>query len=63
MIDRARLLQDARHVAESYEGQTAGAVAAALAAILEDPRKAVPDGYALVKKPELLGLGVPGPRP
>lgn len=60
MIDRARILQDAQYVAEAYDGQTAGAVAQALIQFIQEPGLWVPDGYRLVKMPELLGKGVPG---
>lgn len=58
MIDR-RLEQDARHLLDAYDNPAVQRVARAVLAALENPLVFVPDGYALVKKPELLGLGVP----
>jgi hypothetical protein len=58
LIDHIRLRQDAEYVIENYSGSPAGRVALDLLRIIENPVLACPDGYALVKKPELLGLGV-----
>ena len=61
MIDRKKLAEDARYVADRYETDpTANYVARVLLAQLENPVTLIPEGYALVKKPELLGKGVPG---
>lgn len=59
MIDRAKIAQDAKDVIEYQPGTVAADVAAHLVSALADPSYLIPDGYALVKKPELLGLGVP----
>jgi len=58
MIDHVRLRQDAEYVIENYGESPAGRVAVDMLAILNNPLLACPEGYALVKKPELLGLGV-----
>lgn len=60
-LDRARLEGDARHVLDVYEERSpaAGRVARVLLAALADPNVLVPEGYALVKKPELLDKGIP----
>ena len=59
MIDHIRLRQDAEYVIENYGESPAGRVAQEVLHILANPLLACPDGYALVKKPELLGIGVP----
>jgi hypothetical protein len=59
MIDHIRLRQDAEYVVENYSGSPAGRVALDLLRILENPLLACPEGYRMVKMPELLGLGVP----
>lgn len=59
MIDRTRLKEDAQHVRDSYGTDTmAGMVAARLLQILEEPSLVLPEGYAVVRRPELLGKGV-----
>ena len=59
MIDRKKLAEDARYVLDRYETDpTANYVARCLLAQLENPATLIPHGYALVKKPELLGKGV-----
>lgn len=62
VTDRARLEGDARHILDVYEERSPAAarVARVVLAALENPAVFVPEGYALVKKPELLGKGVPG---
>ena len=59
MIDHIRLRQDAEYVIENYGESPAGRVALEMLQILDNPILACPPGFALVKKPELLGLGVP----
>ena len=59
MIDQIRLRQDAEYVIENYGESPAGRVAQEVLHILANPLLACPEGYALVKKPELLGIGVP----
>jgi hypothetical protein len=59
MIDHVRLRQDAEYVVENYGESPAGRVAQVVLHILNNPLLACPEGYALVKKPELLGIGVP----
>lgn len=59
MIDRVRLEQDARFILDTYDHPALDRVARVVLAALEDPTLLLPEGYALVKKPELLGKGVP----
>lgn len=59
MIDRDRLERDAREILDYIDRPFAHRVARVVLAALENPSMFVPEGYALVKKPELLGLGVP----
>ena len=59
MIDRNRLEQDARGVLDVYDNPAVQRVAQAVLAALANPMLFAPEGYALVKKPELLDKGVP----
>jgi hypothetical protein len=59
VIDVRRLRQDAEYLVEADGDHVAVRLAATVLAILDDPRLVTPEGYALVKKPELLGIGVP----
>jgi hypothetical protein len=54
-----QLQQDALHVMDVYEHPVIQGLARFVLAALANPATAVPEGYALVKKPELLGIGVP----
>lgn len=58
-LDRTRLEQDAQHMLDVYDSPSARRVAMAVLAGLADPSVFIPEGFALVKRPELLGLGVP----
>ena len=56
MIDKARLREDAICL---LDNPAAAWAAGTILRILDDPSLlGIPEGYALVKKPELLGIGV-----
>lgn len=59
-LDRERLLQDATYVIENQPESVAAGVARALMAAIVDPGRLLPEGMAIVSRPELLGKGVPG---
>jgi len=59
MIDFNKIRQDAEWVKENHDGSMAAIVAEWLLHFMAHPEQLLPQGYAVVKKPELLGLGVP----
>ena len=59
MIDRERLYQNAAYVLENHPDTVAADLARVVLAALAEPSVFLPEGFAIVKKPELLGLGVP----
>lgn len=54
-----KLEQNALYVMDAYDHPALHQVARFALAALANPETALPDGYAVVKKPELLGVGVP----
>ena len=58
-MDFKTLRQNAVHVRDSAGDSWTEGVANALIQIIDNPALVVPEGYSLVKKPELIGKGVP----
>lgn len=59
MLDVDRLRQDAAYILERGGDHISEFLASELVRILDNPSLVTPTGYSLVKKPELIGLGVP----
>ena len=58
-MDFKTLRQNAVYVRDSAGDSWTEGVANALIQIIDNPALVVPEGFSLVKKPELLGKGVP----
>lgn len=59
MTDFRELRQSAVYVRDTAPDSWTERVATALIEIIDNPSLVTPEGYSLVKKPELLGKGVP----
>ena len=58
-MDFKDLRQNAVYVRDTAGDSWTEGVANALIQIIDNPALVVPEGYSLVRKPELLGKGVP----
>lgn len=59
-MDFKSLRQEATYVAGTATDSWTEGVANALIQIIDNPALVVPEGYSLVRKPELTDRGVPG---
>lgn len=59
MIDKGKLSQDAYFILDAYDHPALHNVARMMLSILAKPELVIPEGHAIVKRPELLGKGVP----